>query len=136
MRTHPSTRKDYFQIWLNDFGDDSLKVLVYVFFEAPDWESELRERNRLAIDIMKLSSHLGVKLAIPSQAVQFEVSENHRTPQPQREPQSPTTTTPPNTNSTEKTTAPEQGGRNAAAAITGDPPKPVKDRESTTEPKD
>ncbi|MHC4082739.1 MAG: mechanosensitive ion channel family protein, partial [Planctomycetota bacterium] len=44
IRLHPYTRKDYYQVWLHQFGASSLDVLVYMFHEAPDWTTELRER--------------------------------------------------------------------------------------------
>ena len=54
------------------FGSDSLEILLYIFFETPDWEAELRERNRMALDIMRLADYLGVRFSIPSQAIQLE----------------------------------------------------------------
>jgi MscS family membrane protein len=69
IRTHPYTRKDYFQIWCNDFADSSLNVMVYMFFEVPDWSTELRERERLFIDIVRLADRLGVSFAFPTSTV-------------------------------------------------------------------
>ena len=37
IRCHPYTRKDYFHVYFNDFGSASLDVLLYVFFDTPDW---------------------------------------------------------------------------------------------------
>ena len=65
VRTHPYTRKDYFQVWLNQFGPSSLDVLIYVFYETPDWSTELRERERLMLDMMRLANKLGVEIRIP-----------------------------------------------------------------------
>jgi len=58
VRTHPYTRKDYFQVYLNDFDDSSLNILLYVFFEVPDWSTELRERERLFLDIIRLADRI------------------------------------------------------------------------------
>ena len=69
VRTHPYTRKDYFQVWLNQFGPSSLDVLIYVFYETPDWSTELRERERLMLDMMRLANKLGVEFAFPTQTV-------------------------------------------------------------------
>ena len=71
VRIHPHTRKDYYQVWLNEFGPDSLQILLYIFFETPDWESELRERNRMALDIMRLAEYLGLAFSLPAQEIQF-----------------------------------------------------------------
>ena len=69
VRLHPYMRKDYYQVWANDFADSSLNVLVYVFFDVPDWTTELRERERLFIDIVRLADRLGVQFAFPTQTV-------------------------------------------------------------------
>jgi MscS family membrane protein len=69
IRAHPYTRKDYYQVWCNDFGDSSLNVMLYMFFDVPDWSTELRERERLFVDIVRLADHLGVQFAFPTQTV-------------------------------------------------------------------
>jgi len=69
VRGHPYTRKDYFHVYLNDFGSYSLQILVYVFFATPDWATELRERHRLGVDIIRLATDLGVKFAFPTQTL-------------------------------------------------------------------
>lgn len=69
IRIHPYTRKDYYQVWMTGFGATSLDVLVYVFHEAPDWQTELRERHRLALDILRLANRLGVEFAFPTQTI-------------------------------------------------------------------
>jgi MscS family membrane protein len=68
---HPYTRKNYFHVYFNDFGGSSLNVLLYMFFETPDWSTELRERHRLAVDILRLAADLGVEFAFPSQTMYF-----------------------------------------------------------------
>lgn len=69
VRVHPYTRKDYFHVWLNGFAPASLDVLVYVFHECPDWGTELRERQRLMLDIIRLARRLGVEFAFPTQTI-------------------------------------------------------------------
>jgi MscS family membrane protein len=75
LRTHPATRKDYFQVWLKDLGASSLDVLLYCFVETPDWTSELQERERLLIDVLRLAEQLGVELAFPTQTVHLRRDE-------------------------------------------------------------
>lgn len=72
IRRHPYTRKDSFHVYLNQFGPHSLDILVYMFFTAPDWGTELRERHRLAVDILRLAARLGVQMAFPTQTLHFE----------------------------------------------------------------
>jgi len=69
IRNHPYTRKDYYQVWCNEFGASSLDILLYMFFEVPDWNTELRERERLFLDIVRLADRLGVQFAFPTQTV-------------------------------------------------------------------
>ncbi len=69
VRQHPFTRKDYYNIYLNRFGASGLDILFYVFHKAPDWTTELRERHRLFLDILKLARHLGVEFAFPTQTL-------------------------------------------------------------------
>lgn len=72
VRLHPYTRKDSFHVWLNRFGPSSLDVLVYIFFECPDWGTELRERHRFMLDVIRLADRLGVDFAFPTQTVEFK----------------------------------------------------------------
>ena len=72
VREHPYTRKDYYQVWLNGFGDSALEILVYVFWEAPDWQTELRERHRLMLDMMRVADELGIDFAFPSRTLYLQ----------------------------------------------------------------
>ncbi len=69
IRQHPYTRKDYFHVYLNGMAASSLDVLLYTFFEVPDWATELRERHRLIGDILRLADRLGVSFAFPTQTL-------------------------------------------------------------------
>ena len=69
IRLHPYTRKDYYHVYFNQFADSSLNILLYTFFEVPDWGTELRERHRLFVDILRLADRLGVEFAFPTQTV-------------------------------------------------------------------
>lgn len=81
VRRHPYTRKDFYQVWCNDFADFSLNILLYVFFQVPDWATELRERERLFVDIVRLADRLGVSFAFPTQTVHL-YKEEHATREP------------------------------------------------------
>jgi len=69
VKLHPYTRKDYYHVWLNGFGAHSLDVLVYIFFECPDWSIELREKHRFMLDVVRLADRLGVEFAFPTQTL-------------------------------------------------------------------
>lgn len=76
LRMHPYTRKDYYQVWLNEFAGSSLDVLVYVFWKTPDWPTELRERHRFMLDIIRLAGELGVEFAFPTRTLYLRTEEN------------------------------------------------------------
>ncbi|MEO1583401.1 MAG: mechanosensitive ion channel family protein [Planctomycetota bacterium] len=78
IRLHPYTRRDQFHVWMNDFGPHSLDILVYMFFECPEWGTELRERHRFILDIVRLANKLGVEFAFPTQTL--HVHESGATP--------------------------------------------------------
>lgn len=69
IREHPYMRKDYYQVFLNEFGASAIEVLVYVFWSAPDWQTELRERHRFMLDIMRVADAIGVSFAYPTRTV-------------------------------------------------------------------
>ena len=69
LRRHPHTRKDSFHVYFNDLSASSLDILLYCFFDCADWSTELRERHRLLVDIMKLAERLGVQFAFPTQTL-------------------------------------------------------------------
>jgi len=66
---HKWTRKDYFHVYLNELGASSLDILVYVFWLVPDWSSELQERHRLLLDILRLGKDMDVEFAFPTQTL-------------------------------------------------------------------
>ena len=109
IRVHPYTRKDYYQVWLHQFAASSFDVLVYVFHEAPDWTTELRERHRLMLDIIRLAKHLGVEFAFPTETLHL-YQESH-------EDQAATSTPPPAPGSGDDEKAMAQG-RRAVRALT------------------
>ena len=71
---HPYMRKDYYQIFFNEYNASSLGILVYVFWETPDWNMELRERHRFLLDILRLAKKLQVEFAYPTQTLYLKQS--------------------------------------------------------------
>lgn len=69
---HPNTRKDYYQIHLNDLGDSAIVVLFYIFFEVPDWTKELEARHEVISEVIRLAHDLGVRFAFPTQTIHVE----------------------------------------------------------------
>jgi len=69
VQLHPYMRKDYYQVYFNQYSAASLDVLVYVFWQTPDWNTELRERHRFLLDILRLAKQLEVEFAYPTQTL-------------------------------------------------------------------
>ncbi|MFW5450104.1 MAG: mechanosensitive ion channel family protein [Methylophagaceae bacterium] len=72
VHMHPYMRKDYYQVYFNQYSAVSLDILVYVFWETPDWNTELRERHRFLLDILRLAAQLGVEFAYPTQTIHLK----------------------------------------------------------------
>ncbi len=72
VRNHPKTRKDFFEIHLNSFGNSSLNILFYIFFEVPDWSKELSTRQDIMINIIRLAEKIGVRFAFPTSTLHIE----------------------------------------------------------------
>lgn len=76
---HPNTRKDYYNIFLNEMSASSLDVMFYIFFEAPTWPDELRARHEVLMEVVKMAEHLGVKFAFPTQTLHVETMPEQHT---------------------------------------------------------
>jgi MscS family membrane protein len=72
VRNHPDTRKDYYNIYLNNLSAYSLDVMFYVFFEVPTWPAELKTREDLILGAIRLANSLGVRFAFPTQTLHME----------------------------------------------------------------
>lgn len=72
VEQHPLTRKDAFEIHLNNMGPHSLDILFYIFFAVPDWSSELKARHEIIMSAIELAEELGVRFAFPTQTLHIE----------------------------------------------------------------
>lgn len=77
VANHPRTRKDSFEIHLNDFGEHSLNILFYIFFNVPNWSDELRGRQEVMLAVIRLAETLGVRFAFPTSTIQIEEMPGH-----------------------------------------------------------
>ena len=77
VKDHPKTNDEKYEIHFNDLGAHSLDVLFYIFFEAATWTDELKFRQEILLDILKLAEHLGVGFAYPTQTLHVENMPGH-----------------------------------------------------------
>ena len=87
IRQHPNTRKDLYHVYFNNFGDNSLDVLLLCFMECSDYASELKERQSLYLGIMQLADRLGVSFAFPTRTIHmFQQDASAASPRPFEDP--------------------------------------------------
>lgn len=72
VQNHPKTRKDYYNIYLNNLSAYSLDIMFYVFFKVPSWPEELKAREELILAAIRLANELGVRFAFPTQTLHME----------------------------------------------------------------
>ncbi len=72
IAAHPNTRKDYYQIHLNDLGATSIEILFYIFFDVPDWTAELEARHQVINEVIRLAQALEVRFAFPTSTLHIE----------------------------------------------------------------
>ncbi|MEN7547524.1 mechanosensitive ion channel family protein [Rapidithrix thailandica] len=72
VKNHPDTLKDNFHIYLNSFGNSSLNILFYIFFNVPDWGKELNARHEVMLQIIHLAETLEVRFAFPTSTLHVE----------------------------------------------------------------
>ncbi|MFP4054259.1 MAG: mechanosensitive ion channel family protein [Phycisphaerae bacterium] len=72
IKANPYTRKDYFHVVFNNFGESGLKVMLYFFLKVPDWPNELVERQNVLLEVIRLAERLGVEFAFPTRTLHVE----------------------------------------------------------------
>lgn len=72
VKANKSFRQDFYEIHFNAFGAHSLDVLVYVFFDVPDWSAELQQRHNFMLEVLRLSKEVGVEFAFPTQTLHID----------------------------------------------------------------
>ena len=63
------TNKTNFQVRFNNFSESSLDILVLFHLEAPDFSTELGERETILLQTMDLVSELGIAFAFPTRTL-------------------------------------------------------------------
>lgn len=72
IRANPGSRKDSYEVHFVEFGESSLNILVYMFFEVGGWSEELKHKHNLLLEVMRLAEELGLSFAFPTQTVHVE----------------------------------------------------------------
>jgi MscS family membrane protein len=69
VRRQERTRKDQFEVAVNELAASAVEVLVNVYFEGADRQQELAARDAFILEVLRLAEELGVELAYPTQTV-------------------------------------------------------------------
>lgn len=72
VKANKHFRQDFYEVHFNSFGAHSLDVLVYVFFDVPDWSTELQQRHNFHLEVLRLSKEVGVEFAFPTQTLHVD----------------------------------------------------------------
>ncbi len=72
IKANRYTKKDYFHVVFNSYGDSSLNILIYFFLKVPDWSVELVEKQNILIEILRLAVDLDISFAFPTQTLHIE----------------------------------------------------------------
>ena len=69
IQSNPCTQKDYYQCYFNSFGSYSLQILLNFFLKVNDWDSELKEKQNIFLEILRLAQELELDFAFPTQTL-------------------------------------------------------------------
>ena len=72
LQANPSVRQDAFEVHFSGYGESGLKVLLYFFFDVPDWTQELTARHNVLLELLRLAEKLGVSFAFPTQTLHID----------------------------------------------------------------
>ena len=78
LRANPKVRKESYEVCFRDFGDSALEVLLFFFFVCDSWSEELKQRQNVFLEILRLAEAIGVSFAFPTQTVHVETRATER----------------------------------------------------------
>ena len=77
---NPYAKSETAHVYVNNFGESSIDVLLYLFLDCSDWSTELRERHCLLRNILKLAEGLGIGFAFPTRTLEMETKASENLP--------------------------------------------------------
>ncbi|MGE0787886.1 MAG: mechanosensitive ion channel family protein [Sandaracinaceae bacterium] len=69
LQNNPAVKKDVYHVYFSGFGDSSLEVMLYFFFDVKTWADELKNRHLVFLEIMRLAEALGCQFAFPTRTL-------------------------------------------------------------------
>jgi MscS family membrane protein len=75
LQQNPEIWNDGIYIYFRNLGAHSLDIMVYTFFEVPDWRAELAAREQCLLQFMRIAEEVGVGFAFPTTTIEVEQPE-------------------------------------------------------------
>lgn len=72
LENNPCIIKEAIYVYLNKMDASSLNIMVYTFFNVPDWRAELAAKEELYLEFMRVAERVGVSFAFPTQTIELE----------------------------------------------------------------
>ncbi|MBO6937227.1 MAG: mechanosensitive ion channel family protein [Deltaproteobacteria bacterium] len=72
LKANPKVRQDSYEVHFKDFGDSALEVMLYFFFEVESYSDEMKQRQNVFLEVMRLADAIGVSFAFPTQTLHLE----------------------------------------------------------------
>ncbi len=72
LLANPYIWKDNFHVVFSEYADSSLNVMLYCFLKVNNWAEELREKEKIYLDILKLAKRINVDFAFPTRTIYLE----------------------------------------------------------------
>jgi MscS family membrane protein len=69
LRQNPWSRKDGFEVTIDDLGSSGVEIVVDVLFDVNDRHQELEARESFILALLRLAEELQIRLAFPTQTV-------------------------------------------------------------------
>lgn len=58
-------------VYVNNFGDSSIDVLINCFFDCNSWETELRLKHEILLNFIAIAEKLNIRFAYPTQSIEL-----------------------------------------------------------------
>ncbi len=72
IQSNQFTYKESYHVVMQGYGSSALEILLYCFLVVPDWTTELKEKQNIYLEILRLSKEIGVEFAFPTTTLHVE----------------------------------------------------------------
>ncbi len=69
---HPMINNNEYHIRFNEMGGHYLNIMIWAYFDTQVWDEELKYREEIYLQIMRLAESLGVRFAFPTSTIHVE----------------------------------------------------------------